>query len=50
MITTSTVFKVVLLVCIVLLVGLIVKLEMAIGGGMSSRGTHAGTIEASNNL
>lgn len=50
MITTSTVFKIVLLVCIVLLVGLIVKVEASAGHGLHGRTMRAMTTDARNNL
>jgi hypothetical protein len=50
MITTNTVFKVVLLVCIALLVGLVVRLELASGGGMSNWTMPALTTDTRNNL
>jgi hypothetical protein len=50
MITTNTVFKIVLLVCIALLVGLVVKLEMASGGGISNLTMHALATDTRDNL
>jgi hypothetical protein len=50
MMTTSTIFKVVLFVCIVLLVGLIVRIEMAAGSGLPGRTMHSMTIDVNNNL